>query len=75
MYQSGPIGGGLTVGGILAATGSNSVMTVIGVTLVSLFALLGGLLLLRSSARRRRDKDAALALAEAQATASGSRAG
>lgn len=53
MYQAGPIGGGLTVGGILAATGSGSMMTVIGITILCLFALLGGLILLRAAAHRR----------------------
>ncbi|MFF2050168.1 hypothetical protein ACFVU2_01085 [Leifsonia sp. NPDC058194] len=56
MYHAGPIGGGLTVGGVLAATGSGSMMTVIGVTIVSLFLLLGGLLLLRAASHRRQDR-------------------
>lgn len=56
MYQSAPIGGGLTVGGILAATGGGSMMTVVGVTIVCLFLLLGGLILLRVASHRRADK-------------------
>lgn len=56
MYQTAPIGGGLTVGGVLAATGGGSMMTAIGVTIVCLFLLLGGLILLRIAAHRREDK-------------------
>ncbi|MFJ3393722.1 hypothetical protein [Leifsonia aquatica] len=75
MYQAGPIGGGLTVGGVLAATGSGSMMTVIGVTIVTLFLLLGGLLLLRAATLRRREKAGSASLAGVRHTVGGRHVG
>jgi hypothetical protein len=53
MYQTVPIGGGMTVGGVLAATGTDTLMTTAGITVVAICALVGGLLLLRAARMRR----------------------
>ena len=54
MYDAGlPIGGGIVGGGVLAATGFDTV----GLVLVAVSALIGGLLVLRIVAMRRRRAD------------------
>ena len=62
MYDAGlPIGGGIVGGGVLAATGFDTV----GFVLLAVSALIGGLILLRGVAmRRRRAEDASPAVGE-----------